>query len=109
MVLRPATPSDLPALCALHTANWRAEYRHDLSAAALDRGVETRMAAYWSELPSDEIVTVVEAPSGGIMGFARTLPAHDNGPYLDALHVAAGARGAGIGQALMRDTARRLL
>ena len=108
MILRALSPADLADACALHIANWRSDYRDDLSPQALGDAVEARMAAYWGEVPATALALAARDGQGGFLGFIRIDPADPKGPYVDALHVVAQARGQGVGAALMRQAARDL-
>lgn len=101
MTPRPATPTDLPAIAALHAANWRRDYAGLLPAAALGAPLMALMTRLWS--PSSGILdkTLVLAGQGGVMGFATHDRRGAEGLYLSSLHVAAPARGCGAGRALM--------
>lgn len=46
MMIRPATPADLPALAALHAANWRTDYAGLLPEAVLGAQVPARRVTW---------------------------------------------------------------
>lgn len=107
-MIRDATPDDLPDIARLHAANWRAAYRGMLPDSFLDRGVDDYMAGRWAALPGPGWRLRVASGAGGLRGFASFATDTGEGPYLDNLHVASKARGAGLGRALMRDMAEIL-
>ena len=106
MIPRPATPSDLPAIAALHVTNWRRDYAGLLPDAVLAGPLEAAMADKWQAraLEGPLRVHVVEE-AAGVAGFVAFDPAGAQGVFVDALHVASGARGRGLGAALMRGVA----
>lgn len=107
MRLRSATAADLPAIRALHAANWRRDYAGILPDAALGAPLDAFMAARWSTRRL-ETARVLVARNDGLAGFAAWEAEHPEGPYLDNLHVAPGARGRGLGRALMAALASEL-
>lgn len=113
MILRDATPEDAPAIAALHAANWRAAYAGILNADYLAHEVEEERLAAWRERladPAPDFETVVAlGEDGSLAGFSSLYHAHDTrwGGFLDNLHTDESLRGAGYGQALLRETARR--
>ncbi len=109
MLIRPAAKHDLADIAALHMANWRQDYAGMVPDEALGQPVVAEMAARWSALaPSDKLVLVATTDAGALMGFGCVLLQHPKGPLLDNLHVAASARGQGVGGRLMSEIARRL-
>ncbi|TNF57830.1 MAG: GNAT family N-acetyltransferase [Rhodobacteraceae bacterium] len=109
MEIRPVQPADLAEACALHMANWRQDYAEDLGAQALGAAVETRMAAYWAQVPEGHMALVARGQGDVFLGFIRIDPGHEEGPYVDSLHVMPAARSRGVGAALMAAGAARLL
>lgn len=105
MTIRPATARDLPAIRDLHLANWRASYAGALPAAFLGTPVAQEMAARWAALPPEGDILLV---AGAGAGFVLVRPGHPDGPLIESLHVAAEARGSGLGEALLRAAAAEL-
>ena len=106
MTIRPATPADLPAIAALHAANWRRDYGHLLPAAVLGSQVADRMARKWTPAALDKPALVLVAAGAAPEGFVAVLPDHPDGLFVDALHVDAAARGRGIGAGLVAAALR---
>lgn len=108
-LLRPAGTDDLAALTRLHAASLRAT--HAALAPQMPDGDEWHDA--WTrrlQEPGDLIV----ADAGHVVGFAWTTPTpdFDDDPatvgQLRSLHVAAAARGTGVGRALLAEARRRM-
>ncbi len=102
MMIRPATSADLPAIAALHAANWRSDYAHVLSQAALGAPLEAQIARLWG--PGGALDTGWQVwlmpGQGSLAGFVLARLEAD-GVHVGALHVAAGQRGRGVGAGLM--------
>lgn len=99
-MIRRATPADLPAIADLHVASWRAAYRGMLSDSYLD-GPMQDLRDGWSSLGAGRLV-LVACEEERVHGFAAFWPDHQDGAYLDNLHVDPSLRRAGIGAALLR-------
>mgnify|MGYP001794475751 FL=1 len=107
MDVRPALPSDLPEIAALHRANWRRDFFDVLPPTALGDPLDAYMRRRWHPHALDVARGfVARDTSGFLLGFAAML---DDGPdgcaYLENLHVSPTARGAGVGTALMSAVA----
>ncbi|KUJ85810.1 hypothetical protein AVO45_02170 [Ruegeria marisrubri] len=107
MTIRPATPSDLPAIQALHLASWRDSYAGMLPDDFLGEPVTREMARLWSGRPGPGDLLLV-AWEDDLLGFAYVKVNHADGPLLDNLHVSPKARGRGIGERLLRAVAGEL-
>jgi len=107
--VRSAEDRDRAAIAALHTLSWQQTYRKELPDELLDGRLRGIMDARWQDQPiSDrDVVLVAETDDGEIVGFASTWVADDG--YIDNLHVSSGWQSQGVGRALLRETARRLL
>ncbi len=96
-LIRSATPADLPAIAALHLQSWRATYAELLPADYLNDGARAQLAKKWAVLP--EGTTLVAMQGNSLAGFVSVDAA--NPAYVDALHVADFAQGAGLGPRLL--------
>lgn len=101
MTPRPAIAADLPAIAALHAANWRRDYAGLLPEHVLGAPLDAFMTRLWSPASGIMDKTLVLAGQGGVMGFATHDRGAAEGLYLSSLHVAAASRGSGAGRALM--------
>jgi ribosomal protein S18 acetylase RimI-like enzyme len=103
--------ADAPAVAALHTASWRSAYRGILSDTYLDTSVDTDRASTWhSRLGATtmDAFGVVALRDEVLVGFVYVVGVPDSpwGVLIDNLHVAPGARSAGIGPKLLEAAAR---
>jgi ribosomal protein S18 acetylase RimI-like enzyme len=115
-MLRAATPSDIPAIAALHVDNWRRHYTGALSDSyLLDDAPANRLARWESRLagapPSPAATTVAVDDHGVLIGFVHTIFDEDpvDGSLLDNLHVVHDLARTGIGTQLMAASARAVL
>ena len=111
---RPATAADSEAVAALHVASWRDNYRGSLSDAYLDGPIETERRRVWRELldhPRAGQIVVLAEIQDALTGFICAFADHDErwGTLIDNLHVAATAKGRGLGRQLMGRLARHLI
>ncbi len=114
IAFRDAGPADAPAVAALHIASWRAAYRGILPDAYLADALAEEKTALWRAKlgalePEDLVILAEEA--GALVGFIAVWPdpALAAGAFIDNLHAAPERRRRGIGEALMRRAAARLL
>ncbi len=108
--LRLAAPADGERIAALHALSWRAHYR----GAYLDGPVEHERRRVWGDRldhPRPGQIVVVAEDRGALTGFVCAYADHDavHGSLVDNLHVVPERKGGGLGRALMRDVAGRLL
>jgi ribosomal protein S18 acetylase RimI-like enzyme len=113
-VIRPARPSDAPAIAALHTDSWRRHYRRMYSDRYLDGDLYgDRLAAWTERVVRDERVyfTLLAELHGQPVGFAHVMLDADPkwGALVDNLHVAHSAQGSGIGSLLLDRVARSVI
>lgn len=112
LVIRDATPADVPALARLHVTTWNATYR---PMGARGPGVEVRARqweAAFARADPDWFCLVVARPDGELVGFAQANRADDGAPYageLGKLHLLRDYQRLGIGRRLVGRVARRLL
>ena len=107
-MIRAAQGDDLAEIAAIHSASWKEAYAGILPADYLADQVGLDLRAHWERqeiLPGD-VVLVAEADQG-LVGFAAVWCRPD--PFIDNLHVSQAVRSGGIGTALMRAAAERLM
>jgi ribosomal protein S18 acetylase RimI-like enzyme len=110
---RPATLSDADAIAAMHADNWRATYRGHMQDAYLDGNIFDERRQLWRErmtAPPAGQVVLLALEHGDIVGFSCMIGNENQqwGSMLDNLHVSGSHKGRGIGEQLIRETARRL-
>ncbi len=108
MIIRPATSTDLPQVCALHIANWRDDYKGILPDNVLGQPLSEEMQGRWSRLPSPPAMVLIAEHSGTLLGFGLVFPDHADVPLLESLHVTKDARGAGVDRSLMQALVSKL-
>ncbi|MFC2046333.1 GNAT family N-acetyltransferase [Chloroflexota bacterium] len=108
MDIRPANQDDVPAIASIHSASWRDAYSGFLPADYLAGQVELDLQAYWAqqEILAQDVVLVADTPDGPA-GFVAVWCRPS--PFVDNLHVSPSRRSRGIGAALMRAAAGRLI
>jgi ribosomal protein S18 acetylase RimI-like enzyme len=110
-MIRPARDADRDAIAAIHTESWQDTYRDVLPDHLLDGTLSNIMADRWKTqvIADRDVVLVAEAADGEILGFAATWVEEQGRGYIDNLHVRSSARSQGLGRAMLRETAKRLL
>ncbi len=113
--VRGATRADIANIASIHVASWNDHYRGILDDAEIDkRTIDYRINAWEEtfEVPG-QLTFVAETNGGAMLGFASALvmPAAPDGfdCYLGLLYLDAGAKGNGIGRALLRALAADLI
>ncbi|MGH7815158.1 MAG: GNAT family N-acetyltransferase [Candidatus Binataceae bacterium] len=111
---RDATKDDAEAIAALHADSWRRHYRGAFLDSFLDGDVLSDRLTVWRERlaePRKDCITVVATSQDSAIGFVHVvLNDHPTwGALLDNIHVTFERKGMGIGGALMREAAQRLL
>lgn len=111
LVVRPLRDSDADAVAALHTASWRSAYRGILSDDFLNEAVDADRASTWRHRlaePRDDAFGKAAIRDETLVGFVYVQRLDDDrwGVLIDNLHVAPGARSAGIGPKLLEAAAR---
>ncbi len=112
MILREATPADIPALSKLATDSFIAKFGHLYSAENLAMFLEENLSgqAITAELANpDRVYRLAEGDDGALLGYAKIglncgFPDHARGGRvmeLKQLYAAPEATGKGIGGALM--------
>ena len=114
MHIRPARPSDIPAVAAIKVESWRHAYRGIVPDAVLDGLTAEEVQAQWLGVaPSGfaEAVLVAEGPHG-IAGYTMSGPVREPAGgvpgQLYAIYLRPSEMRAGLGSALFRATAQRL-
>lgn len=86
MMIRPATAPDLPAIAALHAANWRHDHAGILPAAAREGPLSAFMAARWGKGALDRAMAVLVARGvPGLPGFVAFDPTDARAILLEVL------------------------
>ena len=114
--LRDAVEEDWPAIAALQTATWRFAYRGILTDAYLDGELDEDRRTLWRGRfvhgidPAQVTVLAKPAAGGAPLAFACILAGRDNwGSLVDNLHVRPDALRQGLGRAVLREAAARLI
>lgn len=112
-MIRDATSADMEAIAALQIASWRGAYQGLLSDDYLGQPVVDDLRAKWVGMdvplnaPVGDILLVSET-DGDVDGFIYVMCTRDPA-YIDNLHVSPSRKRGGIGEALMRAAAERLI
>ncbi len=112
--IRRAGPGDAAAIAELHVANWRDTYRGTLPDSYLDGDIEEERRAAWARFfshPAEGAVAwVAVGPGRRLDGFIALEKGDEPGygALIENLHVAAAARGLGIGKRLLARAAADL-
>ena len=114
--LRDAVAEDWQAIAALQTATWRFAYRGILSDAYLEGELEEDRRTLWrgrfeGAIDPAQVTILAEPAAGGApLAFACILAGHDDwGSLVDNLHVHPDALRRGLGRAVLREAASRLV
>lgn len=111
---RTATCADADGIARLHAASWQSAYRGIVPDVFLDADLVGERTAYWAQkmrgLSGREFVILVEL-GGELLGFCAVLDRPERGydALIDNLHVRPDRKGHGIGRALMKAAAERLI
>ncbi len=106
--IRPATQADLGAIRDLQVDSWRGAYRGMLPDSFLQDEVVEVLSGRWAVLPGDSWIVDTAWDGDRLAGFISVDREKGPGAYVDNLHVAARAKGAGVGRRLMANAARAL-
>ena len=114
-MIRPAQPSDVERIGAIHVRAWQATYRGVMPDAFLDGLDATDREAMWRRFleadPPRQHLDVVIGADGGVAGFSSYGPASDGEPgagELYAINLDPAAWGHGLGGALLDHVASTL-
>jgi ribosomal protein S18 acetylase RimI-like enzyme len=107
MNIRPAVPSDLDDIAAIHIESWQDAYADDLPKEFITQNIKQILTQHWHsiEIQDNDILLVAEQYE--ILGFAVVWCRPE--PYVDNLHVRPSQRSNNIGSALMQAAAEILL
>ena len=100
-MLRLGTPQDLTAIRDLQIASWQKAYQGILPAQFLTDNVPTILDQRWADWPGPDWRVFIACQGENLIGFLSLDLAHDGGGFVDNLHVAGAAQGAGVGRSLM--------
>ena len=107
MKIRPATPSDLQGIAAIHAESWKDSYPDVLPAEFLTAQIDRDLAEHWRdiEIRNQDIVLVAEEDSlvGFIAVWCRPIP------FIDNLHVKPSHRSKKVGSSLIKAAAKELI
>lgn len=113
ILIRMASPADLPSIGALYTASWLRTYPGLLPPEQLAAMSPARSTEHWRDysLRSGHALWVAEAAGGAICAMLACRPDSREGDalLLDSLHVAPERQGTGLGRALIAQAARLAL
>jgi GNAT superfamily N-acetyltransferase len=110
-VLRPATFADAPLIADMHAQSWASAYRGILPDAFLDHEMSDERAAHWrtrfQELAEGAGEVLIAVQDGRPIGFVCLIAPDENGSVLvDNLHALPGAKGTGLGTAMLATAAQ---
>src|SRR5471030_3156508 len=105
-VLRPATSADAPLIARMHALSWASAYRGILPDDFLDREMSAERETHWStrfeELAAGAGEVVIAMHDDQPIGFVCLVSPDENGSVLvDNLHALPGAKGSGLGTAML--------
>jgi ribosomal protein S18 acetylase RimI-like enzyme len=110
-LVRQGRSEDIEPTAAIKVANWAETYAALIPPAVLARLVDRDHALdelRASTARPDAIFLVAEDGAGSVLGFALAYLEEGPDAWLESLHVAASARGRGVGTELMIELARIL-
>lgn len=111
---RDATRKDAEAIATLHADSWRRHYRGAFLDSYLDGDIFAERLAVWSERLTnirEDRFAVVAVSAASVVGFVHMVLDEDPtwGALLENLHVTHQLKRKGIGRALLRQAAQRLV
>lgn len=110
LIIREATPADIPALADLHVRTWNATYPNEPKKPTY--AIRERQWRQAFEVRDASVFTfVVENESGELVGFARGRPAKhpEFSGELNKLYLLAEYQGMGLGRRLVGHVVQRFL
>ena len=107
MNIRRAQRSDLSTIAAIHAESWADAYAGVLPQKYLADQMSEDLQHHWSQVKIKPRDVVLVAEKEGVIGFIAVWCRQD--PFIDNLHVKPTSRSRGIGTALMRSAAQKLI
>lgn len=113
--IRHATASDADAIAAVHVASWEDSYRGILPDEDFEKRPLQRRREQWALcLKEPERITLVACDENGdVKGFASAVILDESGSpfhsYLQTIYLQPGAKGRGLGRALLAAISKELL
>ncbi|KLU27969.1 acetyltransferase [Caballeronia mineralivorans PML1(12)] len=109
--LRQAISADAPLIAAMHAQSWASAYRGILPDDFLDREMSAEREAHWNkrfeELAAGAGEVLIAIQDDRPIGFVCLAAPDDNGSVLvDNLHALPGAKGTGLGTAMLTIAAQ---
>ena len=110
-VLRQATSVDAPLIAGMHAQSWASAYRGILPDEFLDREMLAEREAHWhkrfEELAAGAGEVLIAIQDDQPIGFVCLVAPDENGSVLvDNLHALPGAKGTGLGTAMLTVAAQ---
>jgi GNAT superfamily N-acetyltransferase len=110
-VLRAAVSDDAPLIAGMHAQSWASAYRGILPADFLDREMTAERATHWNtrfdELSGGVGEVLIAMQGDRAIGFICLVAPDENGSVLvDNLHALPGAKGSGLGTAMLSVAAQ---
>jgi GNAT superfamily N-acetyltransferase len=110
-VLRPATPADAQLIASMHAQSWASAYRGILPGDFLDREMPAERETHWNtrfeELAAGAGEVLIAIQDDRPIGFVCLVAPDENGSVLvDNLHALPGAKGSGLGTAMLAVAAQ---
>jgi GNAT superfamily N-acetyltransferase len=110
-VLRPATSADAKLIATMHAQSWASAYRGILPDDFLDREMAAERETHWharfEELAAGAGEALIAMQDDRPIGFVCLVTPDENGSVLvDNLHALPGAKGTGLGTAMLTVAAQ---
>lgn len=110
-LLRTATSANAPLIAGMHAQSWASAYRGILPDDFLDREMTAERAKHWNtrfdELASGAGEVLIAIQDDRAIGFVCLVAPDENGSVLvDNLHALPGAKGSGLGTAMLSVAAQ---
>jgi ribosomal protein S18 acetylase RimI-like enzyme len=107
MNIRPAKPSDVEGIAAIHTESWMDAYVNDLPEAFFAGQIHQELSRHWRDvdIQNEDILLVAEEDLlvGFVAVWCRPIP------FIDNLHVKPSHRSKKLGTALLQTAVNELI